>query len=156
MNTAAVRFSNVYGPRQDPHGEAGVVAIFCQRIIDGRPHTVFGDGSQTRDYVHVSDVAAATYAAATKSLPEPKRLDDRAFNVATGIPTSVLELAEVLRKAAGSTTPIEFAPKRPGEQQQSFLTVEKAKSDLGWSAKISLEDGLADTFRWFSANTRTH
>jgi UDP-glucose 4-epimerase len=156
MNMAAVRFSNVYGPRQDPHGEAGVVAIFCQRILAGRPLTVFGDGSQTRDYVHVSDVAAATYAAATTSLREPKRLDDRAFNVGTGIPTSVLDLAEVLRKAAGSTTPIEFAPKRPGEQQQSFLTVGKAKSDLGWSAKISLEEGLADTFRWFSANTRTH
>ena len=117
----------MYGPRQDPHGEAGVVAIFCGRILAGRPLTVFGDGSQTRDYVHVSDVAAATYAAATKSLPEPKRLDDRAFNVGTGIATSVLELAEVLRKAAGSTTPIEFAPKRPGEQQQSFLTVEKAQ-----------------------------
>jgi UDP-glucose 4-epimerase len=156
MNMAAVRFSNVYGPRQDPHGEAGVVAIFCQRIIAGRPLTVFGDGSQTRDYVHVSDVAAATYAAATQSLPKPNRLDDRAFNVGTGIATSVLDLAEVLRKAAGSTTPIEFAPKRPGEQQQSYLTVEKAKSDLGWSAKISLEEGLADTFRWFSANTRTH
>jgi len=156
MNMAAVRFSNVYGPRQDPHGEAGVVAIFCQRIIAGRPLTVFGDGSQTRDYVHVSDVAAATYAAATQSLPEPNRLDDRAFNVGTGLATSVLDLAEVLRKAAGSTTPIEFAPKRPGEQQQSYLTVEKARSDLGWSAKISLEEGLADTFRWFSANTRTH
>jgi UDP-glucose 4-epimerase len=155
MNMAAVRFSNVYGPRQDPHGEAGVVAIFCQRILAGRALTVFGDGSQTRDYVHVSDVAAATYAAATKSLPEPRRLDDRAFNVGTGVPTSVVELAEVLRKAAGSTTPIEFAPKRPGEQQQSFLRVEKAKSDLGWSAKVSLEEGLADTFRWFSANTRT-
>ncbi len=155
MNMAAVRFSNVYGPRQDPHGEAGVVAIFCQRILAGRALTVFGDGSQTRDYVHVSDVAAATYAAATKSLPEPKRLDDRAFNVGTGVPTSVVELAEVLRKAAGSTTPIEFAPKRPGEQQQSFLRVEKARSDLGWSAKVSLEEGLADTFRWFSANTRT-
>jgi UDP-glucose 4-epimerase len=155
MNMAAVRFSNVYGPRQDPHGEAGVVAIFCQRILAGRPLTVFGDGTQTRDYVHVSDVAAATYAAATKSLPQPRRLDDRAFNVGTGVATSVIELAEVLRKAAGSTTPIDFAPKRPGEQQQSFLTVEKAKADLGWSAKISIEEGLADTFRWFSANTRT-
>ena len=155
MNMAAVRFANVYGPRQDPHGEAGVVAIFCERILSGRPLTVFGDGTQTRDYVHVSDVAAATFVAATKSLPDPRRLDDRAFNVGTGVATSVLSLAEVLRKAAGSTTRIEFAPKRPGEQQQSFLTVEKARSQLGWSAKISLDDGLADTFRWFSANTRT-
>jgi len=155
MDTAAVRFSNVYGPRQDPHGEAGVVAIFCERILSGRPLTVFGDGTQTRDYVHVSDVAAATVAAATTSLAPPRRLDDRAFNVGTGVATSVIELAEVLRKAAESKTPIEFAPKRPGEQQQSFLTVDKAKSQLGWHAKISLEAGLADTFRWFSANTRT-
>ena len=155
MDMAAVRFANVYGPRQDPHGEAGVVAIFCQRILSGRPLTVFGDGTQTRDYVHVSDVAAATFAAATKSLPDPRRLDDRAFNVGTGVATSVLELAEVLRRAAKSTTQIEFAPKRPGEQQQSYLTVEKARSQLGWSAKISLEEGLADTFRWFSAKPRT-
>ncbi len=155
MNMAAVRFANVYGPRQDPHGEAGVVAIFCQRILSGRPMTIFGDGMQTRDYVHVSDVAAATFAAATESLPDPRRLDDRAFNVGTGIPTSVVRLAEVLRGAAGASTPIEFAPKRPGEQQQSFLTVDKAKSQLGWSPKITLEEGLADTFRWFSAHTRT-
>ncbi len=155
MNMAAVRFANVYGPRQDPHGEAGVVAIFCQRILSGRPITIFGDGSQTRDYVHVSDVAAATFAAATQSLPDPRRLDDRAFNVGTGVPTSVVSLAEVLRTAAGATTSIEFAPKRPGEQQQSFLTVDKAKSQLGWTPQIPLDQGLADTFRWFSANTRT-
>ena len=101
---AAVRFSNVYGPRQDPHGEAGVVAIFCERILSGRPITIFGDGMQTRDYVHVSDVAAAMFAAATQSLPEPRRLDDRAFNIGTGVPTSVVHLAEVLRNAAGKTT----------------------------------------------------
>ncbi len=156
MDMAAVRFSNVYGPRQDPHGEAGVVAIFCQRILSGRPITIFGDGMQTRDYVHVSDVAAAMFAAATQSLPEPRRLDDRAFNIGTGVPTSVVHLAEVLRKAAGATTTtIDFAPKRPGEQQQSFLTVDKAKSQLGWTPAISIDEGLADTFRWFSANTRT-
>ena len=156
MDMAAVRFSNVYGPRQDPHGEAGVVAIFCQRILSGRPITIFGDGMQTRDYVHVSDVAAAMFAAATQSLPEPRRLDDRAFNIGTGVPTSVVHLAEVLRKAAGgTTTTIDFAPKRPGEQQQSFLTVDKAKSQLGWTPAISIDEGLADTFRWFSANTRT-
>ena len=154
LDMAAVRFANVYGPRQDPHGEAGVVAIFCQRILSGKPLTVFGDGLQTRDYVHVSDVAAATFAAATKSLPDPRRLDDRAFNVGTGVATSVLDLANVLRKAAGSTTKVEFAPKRPGEQMQSFLPVDKAKSQLWWSAKVSLADGLGDTFRWFSANTR--
>ncbi len=155
MDMAAVRFSNVYGPRQDPHGEAGVVAIFCQRILSGRPITIFGDGMQTRDYVHVSDVAAAMFAAATQSLPEPRRLDDRAFNIGTGVPTSVVHLAEVLRTAASATTTIEFAPKRPGEQQQSFLTVDKAKSQLGWTPAISIDEGLADTFRWFSANTRT-
>lgn len=154
MDMAAVRFANVYGPRQDPHGEAGVVAIFCQRILSGRPLTVFGDGKQTRDYVHVSDVAAAVFAAATAALPDPRRLDDRAFNIGTGIPTSVIELAEVLRRAAGSPAPIEFAPKRPGEQQESFLTVDKARSQLGWTPRVSLEQGLLDTLRWFSANTR--
>lgn len=155
LDIAALRFANVYGPRQDPHGEAGVVAIFCQRILSQRPLTVFGDGLQTRDYVHVSDVAAALYAAATRSLPAPKRLDDRAFNVGTGVATSVLQLADGLRTAANSSTPIEFAPARPGEQRQSYLTVDKAKQALGWTAKIGLAQGLGDTFRWFASNTRT-
>jgi UDP-glucose 4-epimerase len=151
LDTASVRFGNVYGPRQDPHGEAGVVAIFCGRIIDGQPLRVFGDGTQTRDYVHVSDVAEATFAAATTQLPPARRVDERAFNIGTGVATSVLELAETLCGAAGAESKIEFAPKRPGEQQHSFLSVEKARDVLGWSPRITLERGLADTYNWFAA-----
>ena len=96
-----MRFGNVYGPRQDPHGEAGVVAIFCGRILEGRALTVFGDGEQTRDYVHVSDVADATYRAATTKLEPPRQVDDRSFNVGTGEGKSVLELAHTLLAGGG-------------------------------------------------------
>jgi UDP-glucose 4-epimerase len=151
LDTASVRFGNVYGPRQDPHGEAGVVAIFCGRILDGRSLLVFGDGTQTRDYVHVSDVAQATFAAATVDAPGAMRVDERAFNIGTGVGTSVLDLAGTLLTAAGSSTAIEFAPKRPGELQHSFLSIDKARTALGWSPRVSLEQGLADTFNWFAA-----
>jgi UDP-glucose 4-epimerase len=150
LDTATVRYANVYGPRQDPHGEAGVVAIFCQRILAGRPLTVFGDGMQTRDYVHVRDVVDATYLAATQPMPPASGLDARAFNVGTGIPTSVLDLAETLRRASRRDPPVEFAPKRPGEQQDSFLVVKKAHAVLGWSPRVDLEAGLAETFAWFA------
>lgn len=151
LDTATVRFANVYGPRQDPHGEAGVVAIFCQRILDGRPLTVFGDGTQTRDYVHVSDVAEATFAASTRPLPAPGGIDARAFNVGTGVATSVVTLASTLRTVADAEVPIEFAPRRAGEQQHSFLTISKARAALGWSPRVALRDGLGDTFAWFSS-----
>ena len=151
LDTTSVRFGNVYGPRQDPHGEAGVVAIFCGRILDGRSLLVFGDGTQTRDYVHVGDVAEATFAAATAELPRARRVDDRAFNIGTGVGTSVLDLASTLLTAAGATSPIEFAPKRPGEQQHSFLSIDKARDALDWAPRVSLERGLADTYTWFAA-----
>ena len=148
---AAVRFGNVYGPRQDPHGEAGVVAIFCGRILNNRPLTVFGDGLQTRDYVYVGDVARAVWLAATKPLPAKGRLDARGFNIGTGKGTSVLEVAKVLQKAAGSSVPIEFAPHRPGEQQESFVNADKAGELLGWAPEMTLADGLAKTYSWFAA-----
>ena len=151
LETATVRYANVYGPRQDPHGEAGVVAIFCQRILADRPLTVFGDGMQIRDYVHVRDVVDATYRAATAPLPPAGGLDGRAFNVGTGVPTSVLDLAETLRRASGRDAPIEFAPHRAGEQLASYLVVDKAKSVLGWLPRVELEEGLVDTFAWFAA-----
>ncbi len=150
LDTCAMRFGNVYGPRQDPHGEAGVVAIFCGRILDGRPLTVFGDGEQTRDYVFVEDVADAMVRAATADLPLPGPVDARAFNIGTGVGTSVLRLAEVLCGASGTETPIEFAPARPGELQRSVLDVRKAATKLGWKACVALEDGLARTFAWFA------
>ena len=154
MNTVGLRYGNVYGPRQDPHGEAGVVAIFCGRILDGRPLSVFGDGEQTRDYVYVRDVAAATFLAATKPLPRRERLDPRGFNVGTGIGTSVNYLARTLLDAAGRQVKIEYAPPRPGEQQHSFLDASRAREVLGWTAETSLSDGLAQSFKWFEARHR--
>lgn len=146
---AALRFGNVYGPRQNPHGEAGVVAIFCGRILENRPLTVFGDGLQTRDYVYVTDVAHSAWLAATKPLPEKGRLDERGFNVGTGKGTSVLEIANLLQKSAGSNVPIELAPHRPGEQQESFVNADKARDLLGWTPQVTLEEGLGKSFAWF-------
>jgi UDP-glucose 4-epimerase len=150
LDTVVVRYANVYGPRQDPHGEAGVVAIFCGRVLDGRPLSVYGDGGQTRDYVFVGDVAEATATAATHSVPRPERLDARAFNVGTGVETSVTELARVLRRVAKSDVTVEHLPKRPGEQQRSVVSIAKAGSLLGWRPRYTLEEGLTRTFNWFA------
>jgi UDP-glucose 4-epimerase len=150
METVALRYANVYGPRQDPHGEAGVVAIFCNRILEGRPLTVFGDGRQTRDYVFVRDVARANLAAATRPLPPAGRLDARGFNIGTGIETSVLTLATTLARVANASAPIEHAPARPGEQQRSSVTVDKAGAVLGWRPAVALEAGLTETLAWFA------
>ena len=152
LDTVVIRFGNVYGPRQDPHGEAGVVAIFCGRVMQNRPLTIFGDGMQTRDYVHVTDVAEAAFLVATTSLPPVQRLDDRAFNIGTGSATSVVDLARVLLAVAGADVPIEFAPRRAGELQDSCLSVDKARAVLGWSPRITLEQGLAGTYQ-FAANS---
>jgi UDP-glucose 4-epimerase len=151
IDSIAVRFGNVYGPRQDPHGEAGVVAIFCGRILDKRPLTIFGDGLQTRDYVYVGDVARAVWLAATKPLPEKGRLDARAFNIGTGEGTSVLEIAKLLQATARTVVPLEFAPRRPGEQQESFVDVKKARDVLNWAPEVDLTEGLAKTYAWFAA-----
>lgn len=150
LDTVVLRYSNVYGPRQDPHGEAGVVAIFCGRILGKRPMTVYGDGSQTRDYVYVSDVARANLLAATADLPPVARSDSRAFNIGTGVETSVVRLTEVLNAAAGTNVPVEKAPARLGELQRSAVDIGKAHKVLGWSPRTSIEDGLRDTFRFFA------
>jgi len=149
----SVRFGNVYGPRQDLHGEAGVVAIFCNRILEGKPLTIFGDGEQTRDYVYVGDVASAVWLGATFALPPAGRVDARSFNIGTGVGTSVVELARLLQQAAGSSVEVVFAPRRPGEQQESFLNVDKARAVLGWEPRVSLADGLAKTFAWAEATS---
>ncbi len=149
LEYAVMRYANVYGPRQDPHGEAGVVAIFCDRILNGHAMTVFGDGLQTRDYVFVGDVVDATYRGATRALPKTELLDTRAFNVGTGVATDVLRLATTLMGAAGISTPIEHAPERPGEQRISYLDVSKAAHQLDWRPAVSLEQGLAQSFEWF-------
>jgi UDP-glucose 4-epimerase len=152
LDTVSLRFGNVYGPRQDPHGEAGVVAIFCGRILRGQALTIFGDGEQTRDYVNVTDVADAVYAASTRALPAAGAADDRAFNIGTGTGLTVRALASTLLRVAQSTAPIEFAPPRLGEQRHSFLNVDKARRVLGWTPRVSLSDGLAETYSWFAAH----
>ncbi len=150
LDTVSLRYGNVYGPRQDPHGEAGVVAIFCNRILDGRALTVFGDGEQTRDYVYAGDVAAANFAAATGTLPAPGRLDARAFNIGTSIETSVNTLATTLQSVAAATAAIDYAPARAGELARSALQTDKARTVLGWTPTVSLADGLTNTFRYFA------
>jgi UDP-glucose 4-epimerase len=126
-----------------------VVAIFCGRILANRPLTIFGDGRQTRDYVYVGDVARAVYLAATEPLPPRGRLDARAFNIGTGKGTSVVEIAKQLQEVAGTKVPIEFAPARPGEQQESSVNADKAREALGWTPQLTLPEGLALTFAWF-------
>jgi len=136
LSTVSLRYSNVYGPRQDPHGEGGVIAIFCGRLAEGRRPTVFGDGTQTRDYVHVDDVVAANLAAASSDV-------DGAYNVGTGTETSLLELVDAFR-ALASTEDFdpEFAPARPGEVNRSALDTARAADALAWRASVPLADGL--------------
>jgi UDP-glucose 4-epimerase len=136
----ALRLGNVYGPRQDPHGEAGVVSIFLQRLREGAPVTIFGDGSQTRDYVYAGDVARAMLAA--------EKAGGGVFNVGTAIETSVLELWDACCVAAGSRTSAEHAEPRLGELQRSCLDPTAAGDELGWSAATSLEEGLLATWNW--------
>jgi UDP-glucose 4-epimerase len=148
--TVALRYANVYGPRQDCHGEAGVVAVFCERLLAGRPLTIFGDGLQTRDFVHAADVADANVRAATKELPPVELVDSRAFNISTVVETDVITLAQTLNQIAGGTASIQYAPGRPGEIRRSALANDKAKRLLGWTPRVTLQAGLADTFRWFA------
>lgn len=150
LEYVSLRYANVYGPRQDPHGEAGVVAIFCNRILAGQPLTVYGDGSQTRDFVFVGDVAQANVCAAAGTLPPAGRLDARGFNVGTGEETSVTRLAELLIEASGSGVPVQLAPARPGEQQRSAVRIAKGRETLGWEPRMPLAQGLATTLRWFA------
>ena len=133
----SLRYANVYGPRQDPRGEAGVVAIFLGRLAAGEPPTIFGDGRQTRDYVYAGDVARATVAAAGKG---------GVFNVGTGIETSVLELYELCRRVAGSELDAEHAEARLGELQRSVLDSALAERELGWRPEVGLEEGLRRTW----------
>jgi UDP-glucose 4-epimerase len=140
----SLRYGNVYGPRQDPHGEAGVVAIFFGRLAAGEAPRIFGDGRQTRDYVYAADVARATLAAAGR--------DGGVFNVGTGAETSVLELYELCRRVAGVELEAEPAPARLGELQRSVLDVSRAGSELGWRPEVGLEDGLRRTWESFAGS----
>jgi UDP-glucose 4-epimerase len=149
--TVALRYGNVYGPRQDSHGEAGVVAIFSERIRDGQALTVFGDGKQTRDYVYAGDVATANVLAATQPLPAAGSLDVRAFNIGTAVETDVLTLATMLKNISGADTQINHVPERAGEVRRSCLDATKAKDILGWHPTQTLTSGLEKTYQWFVA-----
>jgi UDP-glucose 4-epimerase len=137
-----LRYGNVYGPRQDPHGEAGVVAIFMSRLRDGEPPRIFGDGTQTRDYVYVADGVEAALAAL--------RRDGGTFNVATERETSVVELLERIQRVAGTNIEPEFADPRPGELQRSAIAISRAASELGWRPTHDLDAGLKSTWASFA------
>src|SRR4051812_42307046 len=143
LSTVSLRLGNVYGPRQDPLGEAGVVAIFCGALLDGRTPRVFGDGHQTRDYVYVGDIVEAILAAggsATVGI----------LNVGTGIETSVLDLGRMIGEACDRPFAPEMVPPRPGEVQRIAIESSKAERELGWKPRTSLEDGLKRTARAFA------
>jgi UDP-glucose 4-epimerase len=142
IDYVALRYANVYGPRQDPHGEAGVVAIFCGRMLEVKPSTIFGDGEQTRDYIFVGDVARANVAALGAKASD-------AFNIGTGVETSVNQLYEALASAAGVKTPPSYAPARPGEQRRSVISPARAGQVLGWRPEVALDEGLKRTFTFF-------
>ena len=139
----SLRFGNVYGPRQDPHGEAGVVAIFCGRILDGKPVTIYGTGVQTRDYVYVGDVVNAIIAALKSNA------SGLAMNIGTGIETTVNQLYSTLAAISEFTTLPAYEPARPGEQMRSVISPARAAEVLGWRPETNLEVGLAETFKYF-------
>jgi len=139
-NHVSLRYANVYGPRQIVHGEAGVVAIFMGLLRDGGTPQIYGDGTQTRDYVYVGDIARATLAALEH--------DGGVFNIGTGVETSVLELVKAIGRASGVEQAAEHAPPRLGELQRSVLDASLAARQLGWAPQVTLEDGLARTWAW--------
>jgi UDP-glucose 4-epimerase len=146
LSTISLRYGNVYGPRQDAQGEAGVVAVFCGRLLAGEPLVIYGDGRQTRDWVEVSDVVAANLKAAGSSLTG-------SLNIGHGRETSVLELLDALRaleRFAGAGEP-RFEPPRPGEVRRSCLDVARARRELGWEPRVGLQEGLRRTLAWLEA-----
>ena len=141
ISTAALRLGNVYGPRQDPHGEAGVVAIFCGALLEGQTPKVFGDGNQTRDYIFVGDVVSAFLAASRNGVTG-------AVNVGTGREASVFDVGRAIAAAYGTTFDPEMAGHRPGEVQRIAIAPHLAREQLGWEARTPLEEGLRVTAEW--------
>jgi len=138
----ALRYANVYGPRQDPHGEAGVVAIFTGKMLRGEPVTVNGDGRQTRDYVFVGDVARANLLAIEREVSGP-------VNIGTGVETDVNALARLLLEATGSRSEVGHGPAKSGEQRRSVVDARRANERLGWRPEVALRDGLRQTVAFF-------
>jgi UDP-glucose 4-epimerase len=142
LSWTSLRYANVYGPRQDPHGEAGVIAIFCQNLLDGIAPEIHWDGEQTRDFVYVADCASANVAALEAD-------GNQAYNVGTGIGTSINTLFETLMGVAGLQLTPRRGPRRPGDARHSYLDCTKIEKDLGWRATIDLASGLQETWQHF-------
>ena len=148
MAYVALRFGNVYGPRQNPKGDSGVVAIFSEKLLNNQPLTIYGDGKQTRDYVFVEDVVqAAVLGLNVKAVG--------AYNIGTGRETSVTELYRIMKKKLGSNSPVKFAPPRKGEQSRSCLDCSWAKKELGWNHRFNLEEGLDRTLRNYAKREKS-
>lgn len=142
LNYVVLRYSNVYGPRQDPHGEAGIVAIFTQKILDGAQPTIFGDGTATRDYTYIDDVVDANMLAF-------KYGDREIYNISTGVETDVNTIFAILKAEFGFPKDAIHGDKRPGELQRIALAHNKAKAGLGWSPKVSFEEGIKKTVQYY-------
>jgi len=158
MAAVALRYSNVYGPRQNPHGEAGVVAIFSKKLLAGEPATINGDGRYVRDYVYGPDVARANLTALTADLPEVRPGTLTSLNIGTGLGTDVNDLERMLRAAiaglrgAGRGLPAPIhGPARPGDLRSNLVDAASARAVLGWEPRVSLEQGLRLTAEWFAA-----
>jgi len=154
FEAVAMRYANVFGPRQDPKSEAGVVSIFVSRLLESRPLTVFGNGLQTRDYVFVRDVARANVLASTAAVPAGSDIDATAFNIATATQRNVLELTEAVGQVMGQKPEVEFAPARAGELFRSSLDVSKARAVLGWKPEVRFDHGLSELVDWFRKEGR--
>lgn len=142
LNFTVLRYGNVFGPRQDPLGEAGVIAIFCGKLLQGKTATIYGDGEQLRDYVYVGDVAAANLIALTRG-------ENKIFNIGTGVGTSVNQLFAHLRALTKFSGKAVYAPARAGELFRSVLNADRAKKELGWQAKHDIRSGLKLTLDWY-------
>ncbi len=138
----SLRYGNVYGPRQDPYGEAGVVAIFCNQLIKEKKPVLYGYGSMIRDYVCVSDIIEA-------NILSMNRGDGEIYNIGTGTPTTVKELFSILKDISGRNIEPELAEAREGEISEVYLNCEKATEELGWKSKVNFKEGLRETFKWF-------
>jgi UDP-glucose 4-epimerase len=149
MPTVRLRYFNVYGPRQTTKSESGVIAIFTEQILAKKPIAIFGDGTHTRDFIHVDDVVEANILAALK-----EQINGEVFNVGTGIETSIIELAKLIIKITGTNVPIIHAPPRAADFRRAKADLEKTGKFLGFQPKINLQDGLVDYIHWFRTNKK--
>lgn len=149
ISYTALRYANVYGPRQNAHGEAGVVAIFTEAFLDGKQPVIFGDGEQTRDFVYVGDVVEANRCALQQQ-------SSGSFNIGTGIETSINEIYAHLSHHAGIGLPARHAPGKPGEQRRSVLDYGLAFRTIGWAPQKTIREGLLETMNWFKTARPSH